>query len=76
MGGQNTSNPSPLLVASNNSLALPSLLSPSPTILRFHDPDVLVLVFVLVLVLVLVLVFVLVLVCVSNCFFHTQGRPG
>jgi len=34
MGGQNTSNPSPLLVASNNSLALPSLLSPSPTILR------------------------------------------
>jgi len=33
--GQNpASSPSPLLVASNNSLALPSLLSPSPTILR------------------------------------------
>ena len=31
---QNPSNPSPLLVASNSSLALPSLLSPSPTILR------------------------------------------
>jgi len=31
---QNPSNPSPLLVASNNSLTLPSLLSPSPTILR------------------------------------------
>jgi len=36
--GQNPSpllsNPSPLLAASNNSLTLPSLLSPSPTILR------------------------------------------
>ena len=60
MGGQNPSNPSPLLVASNNSLALPSLLSPSPTILRFHDLDVLVLLFELEVVLELVLVLVLV----------------